>query len=166
MRVRGRFYLAFAVQMGLLMFVVLAKQHAPRVGRVLVLASEPRDANRPFDGDQLVLEYPISRLPSPPFEPLIGDHVYVSPPETSDGAAVVRPFNPRDGRIWLRGEVTARTSTTIDVDYGIERYRLHGPLVRAIDRRADPLAVELRVDGAGQAAIRQILVDGRPIDAS
>lgn len=163
MKVRGRFYVAFTVQMLILLIVVIGKQHTTRVGYQLVLASAPVDAHEPFDGDHLVLRYPISTLPRPAFDPAVGDRVYVSP-GGGDAAPAVQPVRPGDGRVWLRGLVTARDQERIDVEYGIERYSLRDPRARTLDWAAGSLAVEVRVDGAGRAAIRHLLMDGRRID--
>ena len=121
-------------------------------GVEVILDAEPGDVE---------MRYPISSLTRPAFDPAVGDSVYVAADD--DTAPAVQPTKPADGRIWIRGEVTARAGRRIEVAYGIERYRM--PTSAApTDWSAGPIAVEVRVDGTGRAAIQHVLVDGRPVD--
>ena len=152
-----------------------------RHGREIVLPVTPVDPRSLFRGDYVILGYAITQVPAPdgqttPARP--GTPVYVTLEQQADGSwkvlasslthpgAAVAAAN----RIVLRGRSETefwRSASTpqLRVRYGIESYFV--PEGKGLELetavRDKKISARIAVDGKGRAAIRGLLVDGKPV---
>ncbi len=154
-----RLIIALAVLLGIAGTFILYLSWPSLTGQTIVLATRPVD---PFDilrGQYIVINYEISRvnLSSGAKE---GDSVYVSLKEGDDKlwhADKVSLSKPDSG-IFIRG--TAKQSWQgFGVEYGIEQYFFE----RNAELPRTNLTVEVKVSSSGQARIKQLLYNGKPV---
>lgn len=179
---------AFAVVVLLsLALLALVQQRASILqnGAEVRLRTVPVDPRDLFRGDYVVFRYGISTVEvadSARFRP--GDTVYVTLRPGPDGFAAAvgvsgeRPA-PVSGETVIAGKVRSvgtcsRTGEgrldcsagrrSLDLSYGIESYFVPQGTGRAIER-TDKARIEVivAVSAAGAAAIKRLLIDGRPV---
>ena len=140
-----------------------------RDGREVVLetgAIDPRDL---FRGHYAILNLEITRIPrasvtvDPAVEP--GDPVYVSLAEGDDGywrATALSGDLPGDQAPVIRGVLQYESGPQLILSFPFDRY--FAPETRALELealdRADRLGVILALDGAGNGAIKGLMIDG------
>lgn len=184
MTFRSRFSLLVAFQVLLVLSLVAYKQLTVWTGQTLWLRTSPVDPRDLMRGEYVALNLDIARLdpgvlwqsgPSATEGFRRGDTVYVT--LRRDGAyytaASASPDLP-DAPVFLRGTVTDVQHDTRDpkgfahsvwVRYGIESWfvpRGEGPtLEREAAKPGNMLAVQVVVDRAGVAVLRQVRVERR-----
>lgn len=182
--------LATALLLGLVL-LALVEQRARilRGGAEIRLRSVPVDPRDLFRGDYVILAYPISTVEAdaagqPAFER--GERVYVSLGRDEQGFAratgVTRDWpKAGDGTVVIAGRVTSTsacaTNENGDVDcsgrrnrlriaYGLESYFVpqgEGKAIETTDKAR--IEVVAAVSSSGEAAIKRLLIDGKPIYA-
>lgn len=171
-RMRTLFWLVVALQLLVLLGFVGVRELTLRTGQEVVLATVPVDPRDLFRGDYVVLRYEISSLSSGYGGFAVGDTVYVRLAQEGGiwKAAGVTGAPPAEGGPFIRGRVArssaaqsdpaaARQSPRIEVQYGIESYFVPEGTGRAIEEARGDLKVKVAVDGWGNAAIKELLLD-------
>jgi uncharacterized membrane-anchored protein len=175
-----RLVIAAGIMTLALITMIASKQHTLSTGNAVELETFPVDPAALFRGDDIPLRYAISlldldRLPSDgDFE--TGDIVYVvlkpgEPYWTAERVGRVMPvFRTHHavikGRVayhWRNRSVSG-SKGQLDVTYGIEDYAVRKS--QRIELK-DPseigrISMRVAVDNNGNAAIKQVLVDGQP----
>ncbi len=148
-------------------------------GREIVLAVTPVDPRSLFRGDYVILGYDISLVP-PPVNPATPPHpstpVYATLEQASDGtwkaisSAFAHPGKVADNRVVLKGldqrEFWRRDAGgNIRVCYGIESFFVPEGKGLELEKavRDKKITARIAVDGKGRAAIKGLLVDGKPL---
>ena len=180
--VTARLMIAAAAMTVVLVAMVGAKQYTLETGALVQLETRPVDPRSLFRGDYVRLRYVISLLDlrdlpgDKEFE--TGEAIYVvlkpgnpywmpvsvhrSRPEAGPGEIVIK------GRVayhWKSPGIGKRPPTDqIDTTYGIESYFVPEGEGRELE---DPsqigrISIVVAVDRFGNAAIKQVLVDGQP----
>lgn len=182
--------LATALLLGLVL-LALVEQRARilRGGTEIRLRSVPVDPRDLFRGDYVVLSYPISTVEADAagkaeFER--GERVYVSLGRDEQGFAratgVSRDWpKAGDGVVVIAGRVTANSACATMADgsfdcsgrrnrlriaYGLESYFVpqgEGKAIETTDKAR--IEVVAAVSSSGEAAIKRLLIDGKPVYA-
>jgi uncharacterized membrane-anchored protein len=158
---------------GILGAMVVDRMLLLRNGREIELPIRPIDPRDFFKGDFARLGYSISRLDAGLTAGLGGEEreqtVYVTLERDAGGAwkpvAVARtlPTDLGSNQIALRGR-THRHATNL-ISYGLERYYLPegtGSTIEEMARKSQLSAI-VAVDGAGRAAIKGLVIDGKRV---
>lgn len=187
----ARAAIAALILCGLILAMVVDRAMILRNGATVRLATEPVDPRDLFRGDYVILRYEISRLNLtrlglPEAEQMqSGDMILVGLREGPNGKAqaarVVRPGAPRDaGLTWLQARVEhvancsvrlddpaaacAPTDRMVRVTYGLESYFVPQGEGRAIETTsASRVDIMASVSASGRAAIKALLIDGKPV---
>lgn len=182
--------LATALLLGLVL-LALVEQRARilRGGAEIRLRSVPVDPRDLFRGDYVVLSYPISTVETDAagkteFER--GERVYVSLGRDEQGFAKASGVSrdwPKagDGVVVIAGRVTATSACATNADgnvdcsgrrnrlriaYGLESYFVpqgEGKAIETTDKAR--IEVVAAVSPSGEAAIKRLLIDGKPVYA-
>ncbi|WP_104667292.1 GDYXXLXY domain-containing protein [Ensifer adhaerens] len=171
--------LVAGVQTAALGYMIEGRASILRSGRDVLLKTVPVDPRDLLRGDYVILNYDISRLQPELFK---GDtpreqeqaQVYVRLEKQLDGfwAATEASFQPlasAGDSVVLRSLPFAyypsSSSSSVDVEYGIERFYVPEGEGRTLEeaRNAQALSVNIRVDAKGKAQIREIAVNGSPV---
>ena len=182
--------LATALLLGLVL-LALVEQRARilRGGAEIRLRSVPVDPRDLFRGDYVILAYPISTVEAdaagqPAFER--GERVYVSLGRDEQGFAkatgVTRDWpKAGDGTVVIAGRVTSTSACATNADgdfdcsgrrnrlriaYGLESYFVpqgEGKVIETTDKAR--IEVVAAVSSSGEAAIKRLLIDGKPLYA-
>ena len=182
--------LATALLLGLVL-LTLVEQRARilRGGTEIRLRSVPVDPRDLFRGDYVILAYPISTVETgatsqPGFQR--GERVYVSLGRDEQGFAratgVSRDWpKTGDGVVVIAGRVTANSACATIADgyfdcsgqrnrlriaYGLESYFVpqgEGKAIETTDKAR--IEVVAAVSSSGEAAIKRLLIDGKPVYA-
>lgn len=182
--------LATALLLGLVL-LALVEQRARilRGGTEIRLRSVPVDPRDLLRGDYVILSYPISTVETgaagkTEFER--GEQVYVSLGRDEQGfakAVGVTRDRPKagDGTVVIAGRVTATSTCATNADgvfdcsgqrnrlriaYGLESYFVpqgEGKAIETTDKAR--IEVVAAVSSSGEAAIKRLLIDGKPVYA-
>ena len=169
------FVAAFALQAGLLAWIVADRSLLLARGKEIRLAVIPVDPRDLFRGDYVVLSYAISTVSADggaeEFAP--DDPIYVA--LRRDGAEwkpAALHRRPEGGEIVLKGRVVglgpddAACPTppcrSYRVEYGLEQFFVPEGKGRALEnlRQDQRLDVDVAVGPSGRAALKRLLVDG------
>jgi len=177
------FALAAVVQAGLIAAMVSDRVQILRTGAEVTLKARPLDPRDLLRGDYVVLSYDISNLSAgaladKPAEGR-GSTVYVKlarkPDGTSDAVSVhTMPVAIGDGEMLIQGRVTSGTNCGVTrkefcghlrIKYGLERYFVPQGEGREIEhaRNQGKVSVVAAVTASGRAAIKRLLLDGKPV---
>ena len=182
--------LATALLLGLVL-LALVEQRARilRGGTEIRLRSVPVDPRDLFRGDYVVLSYPINTVETgAPGQPGFqrGEQVYVSLGRDEQGFAKATGVSrdwPKagDGIVVIAGRVTATSACATNADgafdcsgqrnrlriaYGLESYFVaqgEGKAIETTDKAR--IEVVAAVSSSGDAAIKRLLIDGKPVYA-
>ena len=177
------FLLAVLAQFALLGWMVAAQERVLAHGRRIELKIEPFDPIDPLSGRYLQIRVAVSRVDLKTIRPawdtasleaeaasLVGQEVVVTLGDTNGDLApedVVNPayFEPSPSTIALRGQVKRHFGSTIDVEYGLERFFIPAdasdpsPLMWQQDHR---LEIVVRAMPDGRSTLEDLLIDGEP----
>jgi uncharacterized membrane-anchored protein len=149
---------------------ITVKEFTLQTGEVVTLKTAPVDPRDLFRGDYVILSYDISSLdlgalPADRAAFSAGDVVYVSL-ETRDGYGVATQVSgraPGEG-LFLKGRVGAVQGRALRVEYGIESYFVPEGKGRPLERASgEALTVQASIDRFGNAAIKSLLLNGKPV---
>lgn len=182
--------LATVVLLGLVLLgLVEQRARILKSGTEIRLKTVPVDPRDLFRGDYVVLAYPISTVESdaagqPGFQR--GEQVYVSLGRDEQGfakAVGVSRDRPKagEGVVVIAGRVTSTSACATNADgafdcsgqrnrlriaYGLESYFVpqgEGKAIETTDKAR--IEVVVAVSSAGEAAIKRLLIDGKPVYA-
>ncbi|MGX1742621.1 GDYXXLXY domain-containing protein [Bosea sp. NPDC055353] len=182
--------LATALLLGLVL-LALVEQRARilRGGAEIRLRSVPVDPRDLFRGDYVILAYPISTVEADAAGQLAfarGERVYVSLGRDEQGFAkatgVTRDWpKAGDGTVVIAGRVTSTSACATNengdfdcsgrrnrlrIAYGLESYFVpqgEGKAIETTDKAR--IEVVAAVSSSGEAAIKRLLIDGKPLYA-
>ena len=159
---RIAFLAVVAAQLVFLIGFIGIRETALFSGTEVVLQTVPVDPRSLLQGDYAILDYEIATLPGYMETRGIGETVYV---ELRRGSNVwtardysISPSNC-DGETCIKGRIDERGR----LDFGIGTYFVPEGTGRIIERAQD-VQVVVSVDDAGNAVIKDVLVDGEPFD--
>jgi len=175
--------LAALIQVTAIGLIVYDRVRVLREGGDVALQTRPVDPRDFLRGDYVVLNYEISSLPAGALKDTPsegrGTPVFVKLVRRPSGFHEVvsvhtEPVAVADGEVLIRGRVTygATCGTThrlfcerLQVSYGIERYFVPQGEGREIERSRNEgkVSVVAAVTPAGRAAIKRLLLDGKPV---
>jgi uncharacterized membrane-anchored protein len=183
---RIAFLLAVLAQLGFLGWMVADQERLLARGREVILPIQPFDPIDPLSGRYLAIQLQASRVDLAALdgsvdaegaerraEQLVGQRVYVRLREKDgrwepDSIGPLGWGEPAANEVWLRGAVRARYGTTVDVDFGLDRYFIPAnasdpsPLLW---QQGHQLAIVARVSPDGRGSIADLIVDGKPFAA-
>lgn len=175
------FAVAGLIQVALIAAIVFDRASILRRGTEVTLDTRPVDPRDFLRGDYVQLSYRISniRLDGLAGTPSAGrdSPIYVKLAPNADGfyaavSAHLAPVSLADREVLIRGRLTGGFNCgdkafcqTADVAYGIERYFVPEGEGRAIEsaRNEGKVAVVAAVTSDGRAAIKRLLIDGKPV---
>lgn len=169
-----------ALQTAVLAYMVGERAWGLRSGVEILLKTAPVDPRDLLRGDYVTLNYDISRVPVAtlvgglPAEDRYNQIVSIRLKKQDDGywgivESSFAALEPKPDTVVLKSEpfdyYTSMSSDTIRVTYGIERYYVPEGEGRDIEdaRNHDRVSIAARVSADGQAHIRSLLLDGRPV---
>lgn len=177
------FAIAGLIQVALIAAIVIERAGILRSGAEITLQTRPVDPRDFLRGDYVVLGYDISTLKLDALggTAVMGKHtpIYVTLAPTPNGfyaavSAHLEPVAVAAGEVLIRGRLTSgfncgndgRTlCATATVAYGLERYFVPEGEGRVIEsaRNQGKVSVVASVNPAGRAAIKRLLIDGKPV---
>jgi uncharacterized membrane-anchored protein len=170
------FAAAGLIQVALIVAMVVDRVRILRSGTEVTLQTRPVDPRDFLRGDYVVLNYDISLVSADALkeQPAVKT-VFVKLAPKADGfyeavSAHPEPVAVNVGEVLIQGRVVRRTNCgagceKLQVNYGIERYFVPEGEGREIEaaRNQGKVAVVAAVTPAGRAAIKRLLLDGKPV---
>ena len=165
--------MVLALQAVWVLATVIQQESRRRGGQTVWLETQPVDPRDPLRGDFVRLNYRISDVPAKLFSPPVksglpyGTRVFVALAPTGTNQfyevtrASVASFTPAANEVRLRGKTqwSWRADTnSIHVEYGIEKYFV----AEGTGNAHGKLTVQAAVSANGQAAIKEVYLDGKP----
>ncbi|MDI7863935.1 GDYXXLXY domain-containing protein [Rhizobiaceae bacterium n13] len=166
------------LQTGVVGYMVSSRAAILRSGTEILLKTVPVDPRDLLRGDYVVLNYEISTIPA---DKVVGER----PPQSGNHGLRVRlqkgaddywsvseasfePLPPQPDSVVASGTAFYDPSwgdAPLIAKYGIERFYVPEGQGRDLEsaRGTEQLAVAVRVSQAGQAQIRALLLDGKPV---
>jgi uncharacterized membrane-anchored protein len=177
------FALAAAIQAALIAVMVYDRMRVLREGSEVTLQTRPVDPRDFLRGDYVVLSYEITTLPAGALKDTPsqgrGTPVFVKLARKGDGpyeamSVHTEPVPVADGEVLIRGRVAGGATCgpnhrafcdRLRITYGIERYFVPQDEGREIERSRNQgkVSVVAAVTPAGRAAIKRLLLDGKPV---
>jgi uncharacterized membrane-anchored protein len=174
------FATAGLVQVALIALLVLDRVQILRTGREVTLQTIPVDPRDFLRGDYVVLRYDVSALPDGTLDRATrGMPVFVKLVADNDGVHKLSSVHKQrvpvgDNEILLRGRVRDGISCldtdsafcrAMTVNYGIEQYFVPQGEGRAIEqaRNQGKVSIVAAVTPDGRAAVKRLLLDGKPV---
>ena len=177
------FALAAAIQVALVALMVYDRVRVLREGSEVTLQTRPVDPRDFLRGDYVVLTYEITNLPAGALKDTPsqgrGTPVFVKLARKGDGpheavSVHTEPVSVADGEALIRGRVTGGATCgsahrafceRLQINYGIERYFVPQDEGREIERSRNQgkVSVVAAVTPAGRAAIKRLLLGGKPV---
>ncbi|MEA2937468.1 MAG: hypothetical protein QOC56_972 [Alphaproteobacteria bacterium] len=177
-----QFLLASLIQTGLIAWMVYDRAGILRAGTEVTLQTRPIDPRDFLRGDYVVLNYDISSLPSGALKDTAaagaGTPIYVklAPKDGVHAPVSVHkdPVPVTGDEVLIRGRVNSGASCgttnrmfceTLQIKYGIERFFVPEGEGKVIEqsRNQGKVQVVAAVTPSGRAAIKRLLMDGKPV---
>lgn len=160
-----------ALQCAWILGTTFQQERALRVGKAVLLETQPVDPRDLLRGDYVILNYTISTLPgdlfTPPLSeiPSAGQNIYVALEQRGEFHVAVRagtsPFEPDSDQVLIIGQSQPgwwNNTNSVRVEYGLERYFV----AEGTGNPRGKLTVQAVVPASGRALIKQVFVDGKP----
>jgi uncharacterized membrane-anchored protein len=177
------FLLAGLIQVGLIAAMVFDRARVLREGSEVMLQTRPIDPRDFLRGDYVVLSYDISSVAAGALKdkpvPKKAASIYVKLAPKPDGFYQALSVHPEavpiaGSEVLIGGRVTSGDNCgdarnlfcdKLQVKYGIERYFVPQGEGRELEkaRNEGKVAVVVAVTPAGRAAIKRLLLDGKPV---
>ena len=167
------FILVLALQSAWILGTAFTQERVLRVGRLILLETQPVDPRDLLRGDYVRLNYKISDVSADLFSPPLklelvpGTTVFVAlaPAATNQFYEATRAgtesFIPAANEVLLYGKA-ARSwrngAGSVHVEYGLEQYFI----AEGTGQPQGKLTVQAAVSKSGQANIKEVFVDGKP----
>jgi uncharacterized membrane-anchored protein len=175
--------LAGAIQAALIAVMVYDRVRVLREGGEVTLQTRPVDPRDFLRGDYVVLNYEISNLPAGELKETPsrgrGTPVYVKLARKDGGVYEAvsvhsEPVPVGDGEVLIRGRAASGATCgsnhrvfcdRLRITYGIERYFVPQDEGKEIERSRNQgkVSIVAAVTPAGRAAIKRLLLDGKPV---
>ena len=158
--VRIAFWAIVAAQLVFLVGFIGVREVALRTGTEVVLQTVPVDPRSLLQGDYVILDYEIARLPERMDGLSVGRTIYVVLQEERDvwtSSTYAEERSHVAGEVFIKGRIDRRGHA----DFGIGTYFVPEGTGHIVERAQD-MKVVVRVDGDGNAVIKDVLVDGEP----
>ena len=172
----GRVILALVIAQTLILgWLISARVHILRSPDIVTLQSEPVDPRDLFRGDYVTLTYGISSLSLTNINGDMswkqGDIAYVELAPIKNNWQAVAAFHdhavPAPGNKIIKGHITHldKIRNVAQIDYGIEQYFVPEGEGRTLEnqRNERALSVDVAIASNGEAAIKGIRIDGKPV---
>ncbi|MDQ6968800.1 MAG: GDYXXLXY domain-containing protein [Mariprofundaceae bacterium] len=154
--------------------MVAKKQYTLNTGALVVLKTTPVDPRSLFRGDYVVLNYDISRLNVRKFalikEFKRNDVIFLALQKNDKFWSPIAVFKTmpehKEERVIIKGRVTSRSNNSqISIKYGIESYFVPEGEGRDLEslRNKGHVAMQIAVDTFGNAGVKAVLLDGKPL---
>jgi len=173
------FAVAGAIQLALIGAMVIDRAGILRDGKEITLQTRPVDPRDFLRGDYVILSYDISQIPADELrkqqdtkdrEPVVFVKLALQP----DGfhKAVSAHFEPvpvSGNEVLIRGRISnwryCTGCSTFFVHYGLEKFFVPEGEGRELEnaRNQNKLTVVAAVTSSGRAAIKRLLLDGKPV---
>lgn len=177
------FALAALIQVTLIALMVYDRARVLRDGSDVTLQTRPVDPRDFLRGDYVVLNYEISNLPAGKLKDAPsrgrGTPVFVKLARKDSGfyeavSVHAEPVPVADGEVLIRGRAAAGATCgsnhrefcdRLRITYGIERYFVPQGEGKEIERSRNQgkVSIVAAVTPAGRAAIKRLLLDGKPV---
>jgi uncharacterized membrane-anchored protein len=172
------FALAGLIQLGLIAAMVIDRASILREGTEVTLQTRPVDPRDFLRGDYVVLSYDISTVPTGELKGKLPQkrepYVFVRLAPKGDGfygavSAHLDPIPVGGGEVLIRGRVSnwrwCDRCDNLDVRYGIEKFFVPEGEGRELEqaRNQHKLSIVAAVTPSGRAAIKRLLLDGKPV---
>jgi uncharacterized membrane-anchored protein len=169
------------LQMALIAWMVIDRVGILRTGTEVTLRTRPLDPRDFLRGDYVTLGYDMSTLPAGELEgtPFRTAVVFVKMAPDAEGfyralSVHAQPVAVGGAEVLIRGRVGSDNycgsdprafCKTLRITYGIEHYFVPEGEGRAIEqaRNQDKVAIVAAVTPAGRAAIKRLVIDGKPV---
>jgi uncharacterized membrane-anchored protein len=175
------FAAAGLIQVALIAVMVVDRARILREGTEVALQTRPVDPRDFLRGDYVVLSYDISSVPAGALKdvPSSSKSVYVKLAPKADGffeavSAHTEPVAVAGGEVLIHGRVMSGNTCgpqsrsfceRLQLNYGIERYFVPEGEGREIEsaRNERKVTIVAAVTASGRAAIKRLLIDGKPV---
>lgn len=173
------FAVAGFIQLALIAAMVIDRAGVLRDGKEIPLQTRPVDPRDFLRGDYVVLSYEISSVPARElfWSKLPEDHdgrIFVKLAPKADGfygvvSAHFEPVPVGGQEVLIRGRLSDRrpctTCDTLRVNYGLEKFFVPQGEGRELEnaRNQNKVTVVAAVTSSGRAAIKRLLLDGKPV---
>jgi len=172
------FALAGLIQLGLIAMMVIDRAGILREGTEITLQTRPVDPRDFLRGDYVTLSYDISSVPAGEWKGKLPQNrapiVYVKLAPKADGfygvvSVHVDPVPVSGKEVLIRGRVAnwrwCTGCESLLVTYGLEKFFVPEGEGRELEqaRNQRKLAIVAAVTPAGRAAIKRLLLDGKPV---
>jgi uncharacterized membrane-anchored protein len=158
MLLRLGFLAVVALQVGLLLAILIPEERTLATGEEVLLQTVPVDPRDLFRGDYVQLRYAISTVHR---QLAPGDRVFVGLEKRGETWEVRSVYySPPEG-LFIKGTVATAFGDVATIEYGIESYFVPEGSGHIIENARD-VKVKVAVDSSGNAAIKQVLVNGEP----
>ncbi|BAT61114.1 hypothetical protein GJW-30_1_03670 [Variibacter gotjawalensis] len=168
------FALAAIVQAGLVAAMVYDRVSILRTGKDVLLATRAVDPRDFLRGDYVVLAYDVGQLEDRDVPPEIGKrggtvYVKLAPGENGVYSRVsvhAAPVPVSGQELLLQGKMpSCRYCSTRNISFGLEKYFVPEGQGRDIEhaRNDGKVTVIAAVTPSGRAAIKRLLIDGKPV---
>ncbi|HMP82881.1 MAG TPA: GDYXXLXY domain-containing protein [Verrucomicrobiota bacterium] len=160
-----------ALQCAWILGTTFQQERVLRVGKTVLLETQPVDPRDLLRGDFVILNYTISTLPGNVFTPPLsesppaGQTIYVALEQRGKFHVAVRadtsPFEPASDQVLIMGQSQPgwrNDTNSVRVEYGLERYYV----AEGTGNPGGKLTVQAVVPVSGRALIKQVFVDGAP----
>ncbi|WMW21471.1 GDYXXLXY domain-containing protein [Methanolobus mangrovi] len=167
-----QFLLLMAYSLIVISLIFLPKYVTLNQGKEIVLKTEPVDPRDVFRGDYVILNYEISsvNLNETPYdyEFMDGESIYavLSEKTTYWGIDSISHAKPAigDKDVCMKGTVTRNTGDAIMIEWGIESYFVPEGEGWQIQEQMDNISVIVSVDTDCSAVVKQLLLNGEPVE--
>ncbi len=175
----GAALIVAALQTGIVGYMIASRAAVLQSGAEVLLQTAPVDPRDLLRGDYVILSYDISTVP---LDKIVGSRpadaasqpLWVRLKKDASGywgvsEASFQKLQPQSEAIVVKGHlppyVTSLSGSAVSVSYGIERFYVPEGEGRDLElvRGTEKLAVAARVSESGQAQIRALLLDGKPV---
>lgn len=162
-----KFILAIALQVMIIFALIIFKLSVLTGGTEVMLRILPVDPRDMLRGDYVTFQYDISNPNSYDArgEQLEnGDTVYVTLRQGGEYYYMegIQKNQPTDDDIFIKGKVESGGGSRTHVVYGIEQYFIPEGEGRTFNFTNKEAAARVAVDSNGNAALKQIYIDGKP----
>jgi uncharacterized membrane-anchored protein len=172
------FAAAGLIQLGLIAMMVIDRAGILREGTEVTLQMRPVDPRDFLRGDYVVLSYDISSVPSGELKGKLPQKrapiVYVKLAPKDDGfygalSVHLDPVPVSGKEVLIRGRVSnwrwCENCDRLFINYGLEKFFVPEGEGRELERARNQrkLAVVAAVTPSGRAAIKRLLLDGKPV---
>ena len=167
------FKMVLALQTCWLLGTVLQQENILRVGRTVLLETQPVDPRDLLRGDFVRLNYKINHLPAKLFSgpvntnPPAGTRIFVALAQTGTNQfweatrAATKYFPPATNEVVLSGKTAGqwrKAGDALTVEYGIEKYFV----AEGTGNPHGKLTALVVVTKSGRASIKEVFLDGKP----